>query len=204
MVTNERQRLYAIEQRRSGSPYPATKKGSAAANQSSAGGAALSNTEVQDPVSSPLPQQPSAEASPLSPSAQLDNYHYNLDSAFAATNDEDQEVHSTRTASDNAKSNGNASDTTTYHVNILQQGARIKPRLTLNNRNCPGFPSLIQYIHNIYSDEGIRPVKINILGPDGQINVTSDETFDEAVRTVLENDWMDGEVKILVDVEKKD
>ncbi|KAH8815610.1 hypothetical protein F5884DRAFT_772917 [Xylogone sp. PMI_703] len=206
MVTNERQRLYAIEQRRSGSPgtaQQATRKGVAATNPIPARATSTSVTEAADMASPHNSEHAAEQASSLSPTAQLDNYHYNIDSTFTAANGQNEEVQPAPVIGEDTDAKSE-DITTTYHVNILQFGARIKPRLTLNNKNCPGFPSLVQYIHNIYGDEGIRPVKISILGPQGQLSISDDDSFNQAVRSVMENEWMDGEVKILVDVEKKE
>ena len=89
-----------------------------------------------------------------------------------------------------------------YFINILQDGRRIRPEVTLTPSSCPGFSSLVQHIHNILNHRE-RLSSIKVLGPNGLKGVSDEETWRHAIASVTGNDWMDGEVKCVVHIEEK-
>ena len=195
MVTNERQRQYAIE----------TRKG----NTQTKGGTKRQLGSETPKRATPQPTSKEHQSQP-SPYRELDpklnQYHYNLESAFPTENGQAANaVQTTIGMVPDPHLFAGASDDgeVKYQVNILQNGRRIKPMVTLTPASCPGFPSLIQYIHSLIDDEAHRPGSIKVLLPNGLIDVGSEESWMEAVETVKENVWMDGVVKCVVQVEEK-
>jgi hypothetical protein len=88
-----------------------------------------------------------------------------------------------------------------YHVSIMHEGRRIVPKFTLTPNTCSGFSSLVQHIHSITDDDGRTISSIQALVPSGLMDVTDEGTWSEAIETVKQHEWMDGEVKCIVQVE---
>lgn len=88
-----------------------------------------------------------------------------------------------------------------YHINILQDGRRVKPRVTLAPSTCSGFSSLVQHIDNLI-DCGLKAKAIQVVGPNGRIDVDDEDSWKWAITIVQKYEWMDGDVKCLVELEK--
>jgi hypothetical protein len=201
MVTNERQRQYAVETRKSTGTTSSTRKST-------------------DKKARDAPDTPSTTKEPLSRypdiDPKLDQYHYNIDPSFnSATPADDPSVpHPDRTpfhidvpASQEPFPASPLSEThISYHINILHNGARIRPKLILSPSSCPGFSSLVQHVRGVLSDSGgIEPTSVQVLGPDGLRDVgDDDEMWQDAVKNVLDCVWMDGQVRVLVQVRYQD
>ncbi|KAI9645904.1 hypothetical protein NHQ30_005341 [Ciborinia camelliae] len=88
-----------------------------------------------------------------------------------------------------------------YHINILHNGKRIKDMFTLNPTNCVGFVSF-----NAHVDAAVKaPYKktvMKVLGPNGLVEIKSEATYVMALLSVRKTEWMDGDVKIIVETEK--
>jgi hypothetical protein len=207
MVTNERQRQYAMETR--------------AAKAPSSEDAKAGKKMIQDHLEKSAGHRPQAIIRPQesreSPSQysqidpKLDNYHYSLDSNFRSRND-----NAPPTTPKTQHSNGismnqehlddiseaqNSDPLLQYHVNIVSNGVRIRPKITLTPASCPGFPSLVQHIHSLLRDDNQHHLRdIQVLGVQGLEHIDNDESWIEAVKLVQENDWMDGDVKVVVEV----
>ncbi|QSZ30906.1 hypothetical protein DSL72_000464 [Monilinia vaccinii-corymbosi] len=87
-----------------------------------------------------------------------------------------------------------------YHINILHNGKRIKDMFTLNPTNCVGFVSFTAHV-----DAAVKaPYKktaMKVLGPNGLVEVKSEATYAMALVSVRKAEWMDGDVKIIVETE---
>lgn len=88
-----------------------------------------------------------------------------------------------------------------YHINILHNGKRIRDMFTLNPTNCVGFVSFTAHV-----DAAIKaPYKktfMKVLGPNGLVEVKNEATYAMALLSVRKTEWMDGDVKIIVETEK--
>ncbi|KAF7879531.1 hypothetical protein EAF04_000726 [Stromatinia cepivora] len=88
-----------------------------------------------------------------------------------------------------------------YHINIVHNGKRIRDMFTLNPTNCVGFVSFTAHV-----DAAIKtPYKktaMKVLGPNGLVEVKSEATYVMALLSVRKTEWMDGDVKIIVETEK--
>jgi hypothetical protein len=202
MVTNERQRRYARVTR-------ASQKG----NSPSAKGGHIS---AQDP----LPANPTREGAPTpsgdrDASAQypeidpkLDQYHYSFDPSFASKSPNSPTPASRRqnpTVNTSEQETYRASSlipeaSIAYHLNILHNGVRIRPKTTLSPTNCPGLSSLIQHIRIALSDDSLSISRIDVLDVNGLREIGNEDGWSEATRAVAETEWMDGEVKVVVEV----
>jgi len=201
MVTNERQRQYAIESRKSTNQTSetGTKRNSSNKRQHDQ----ISSTPSRD-SSLPLNQsqtRPLLQYPEIDP--KLDQYHYNIDPAFA----EDGQGPPKRQKADDTTLNGDqtftgATDITVlqYQINILTNGRRVRPKLTLTPSTCPGFPSLVQHIQSELGDDTMQLNEIQLLGPQGLIVVDHNDAWAEAVNGIKDTEWMDGDVKVIVEV----
>jgi len=207
MVTNERQRQYAIEAR--------------ASKNTPSEGVEVVNRQTKDQAEKPSrdpprtlsgiqkPREPSSQYAEIDP--KLDNYHYSLDPTFhtpdgnpALATPKPQHANGEFTNQEILEDTIEAQANSTllhYHVNVLSNGTRLRPKLTLTPGSCPGFPSLVQHIHNVMSDDDQHHLSnIQVLGVNGLVNIDGDEAWIAAVKSVQENDWMDGDVKVVVEV----
>lgn len=201
MVTNERQRQYAVETRKSSNTTPSSGK--------------ATNRKTRDAPDTPstTAEQPSRYPD-IDP--KLDQYHYNLDPSFNSTTTAEDlsapprtqpQLHSGVSTSQEPFPVLPPSEThINYHVNILHNGVRIRPKLNLSPSSCPGFSSLVQHVRGVLSDDsGTEPTSVQVLGPDGLRDVGDDEeTWLDAVKSVLDCVWMDGQVRVLVEVRYQD
>lgn len=202
MVTNERQRRYARVTR-------ASQKG----NSPSAKGGHRSVQDVQ-------PAIPSGEEAPTlsgdrDASVQypeidpkLDQYHYSFEPSFASRSPKSPTLasrHQNPTINSSEQEAYRAPSlipeiSISYHLNILQNGIRIRPKTTLSPTNCPGLSSLIQHIRSALSDDSMSINRIDVLDMNGLREIGDEDGWAEATRAVAETEWMDGEVKVVVEV----
>ncbi|CAD6442741.1 5027147d-d184-4329-a758-ac0262d8a730 [Sclerotinia trifoliorum] len=88
-----------------------------------------------------------------------------------------------------------------YHINIIHNGKRIRDVFTLNPTNCVGFVSFTAHV-----DAAIKaPYKktaMKVLGPNGLVEIKSEATYAMALLSVRKTEWMDGDVKIIVETTK--
>ncbi|POS86365.1 hypothetical protein EPUL_001465 [Erysiphe pulchra] len=89
-----------------------------------------------------------------------------------------------------------------YYINLLRDGCRIKERLELLPDQYLDFSKLIHHINQSidYRQEQILNIKIH--GPDGLIKVFDEESWSHAVLLISKHQWMDQEVRCLVNLEK--
>lgn len=144
----------------------------------------------------------------------LDQYHYNLDPAFNSTTTDDfsaplpDRPHLQNDVSVSREhfpeSPPPPDPPIQYYINILHNNIRMRPKLILSPSSCPGFSSLVQHVRGALNDENADPVRVQILSPDGLRDVGDEEAWLDAVKSVVGNEWMDGEVKVLVEVGFRD
>jgi len=85
----------------------------------------------------------------------------------------------------------------------MQDGRRLKPKFTLNPSSCPGFASLIQHILAFLDSSGSQRLSsVKVLGPNGLSDVGDEDSWRGAIASIKEHEWMDGEVKCVVEIEK--
>jgi hypothetical protein len=198
MVTNERQRRYAIETRkitvngRSKNDNRRKSKGSTTSND---------DTPHRNGKERLMSHSPYPTIDP-----KLNQYHYNVDELFPSGGG--QERPTTRTNSGvsadlQSSAGADIGQSIKYLVNIMQGGRRIKPRLSLTPSSCPGFSSLIQHVHSIIDNGSQKTSGIKVLGPNGLVDVGGEDGWKAAIADIKQKEWMDGEVKCIVDVEEK-
>lgn len=197
MVTNERQRQYAVETRKSSNTV------------SSNGKAANKKTTRNGPDTLSTTKEPTSRYPEIDP--KLDQYHYNLDPAFASAIDSSApppirpQLHADLSASREPFPASPSSEAhIQYHVNVLHNGIRMRPRLSLSQSSCLGFSSLVQHVRAALNDNGADLVRVQILCPDGLRDVGDEETWLDITRCVADKEWMDGEVRVLVEVGFRD
>jgi len=64
---------------------------------------------------------------------------------------------------------------------------------------------LVQHIHNMMDglSQEQQPSSIKVLGPTGLVNVNGEDSWRGAIASVLQTEWMDGEVKFVIQVVDK-
>lgn len=178
MVTNENQRLYAEEQRKARAPY------------TSGGGRREPNPEeileklkgqIYKPKSSKSPNGVSGSDKSLSPDptgAKLEN------GAKVAK----------LTSKPPSEWNGMH-----FYININKDGRRAMPRVEFAVDNGEGFMHLSQHVDIIIDDD--RTHKVKIFGPHGFVDITDEVSWRKILNEIKEADWMDGDVRICVDMD---
>ncbi|KAF4626995.1 hypothetical protein G7Y89_g11166 [Cudoniella acicularis] len=213
MVTNERQRQYAIEQRN----RKLLEKGIDVGSKQTTPTASAENTPQVNgtPFHSLQPQSPDGDVDP-----KLNQYHYNPDPQFAPPDPRSQFLQNEplNTADVRVQSTEEAQvvipvrvpvtvpvtvpvavpvavpTTITYVVNIVQGKVRIKPRFSVTPKECPEFLNLLGRIQEELNDDGKKLSIMKVLGPNGQVDVCGDDTMNEVVNSIKEHEWMDGTV----------
>jgi len=198
MVTNERQRRYAIESR---------KKKVEAASEKAANGQP-GNTSERTKTTAPQPngcaesQLPSASPFPeMDP--KLNEYNYDVESPSPSR--DGRSISRPETAMSITSSfpvQSPSTDGVKYLINITEDGHRIKPRFTLTPVTCPGFSSLIQHIHSVMED-GRDTHSVKVLGPTGLNDVSGEQGWKEAIEAIKQTEWMDLEVKCVIEMGAK-
>jgi hypothetical protein len=186
MVTNERQRLYALE----------TRKNAAAAKQARSQTSGGSATPIAD-----TPQAGSeADAVSTPPALEIDpklnQYHYSSESPAPQT--EQPDVGASPTVLEN---NAAEEEDLMYHVSIMQGSRRVVPRFTLTPNTCPTFSSLAEHINATLNDDDRQIAAIQVMGPGGLVSANDESSWAEAIETVKQTAWMDKEARCVVQVE---
>lgn len=194
MVTNERQRQYALEtreeKRRTG------EKTSSKRQRDQTSATPTEGTTQRKRGRRGISPSPYDDVDP-----KLDEYHYNVEEIYSTEGGDGISKQQTRHTAGNQFSMGETDESgIKYHINILQNGRRLKPKFSLTPTSCPGFASLVQYIHTLLDDVDQKPSSVKVLTPDGLVEVNGEESWEEAVASVKDNDWMDGDVKCVVEV----
>ena len=108
-----------------------------------------------------------------------------------------------------AQANSN-SQTPILRINVAHNGKRILPRIDVSAEQCPDLNTLKQTIANRFSDRLSNVVpesrsqsawKVKVFVPDGLSSVGSDGEWTIALLSAATVDWMDNELKVVVDVD---
>ncbi|CAL3965136.1 unnamed protein product [Diplocarpon coronariae] len=196
MVTNERQRLYALETRlEKRTKMPITKRG-----QASVLPADVTNHQEHIEHIGPPGLRPTTTTT-MDP--KLDEYYYSIEPRSHTNENLDPLAIDAPFVVETPTPCDDMNDVK-FHVNIVQCGRRLQPQVTLTSSSCPGFFSLVQHIHSLM-DTGTKYLSsIEILGPSGMLNVKDEESWRDAIASVQQIEWMDGEMKCVVAVLDKE
>jgi hypothetical protein len=180
MVTNERQRLYALESRKN---RPQTN----------------SKSVKKQRLNAPSPS--------LSPAIdpKLDNYHYHVEEVFPPDSAQQSPTTQTNngvTGDDQVSTESEVDVPNKYLVNIMQGTRRIKPEVTLESGSCSSLSSLVQHVHTIVDGENLKVGNIKVWGPSGMIDVRNEDNWEDAIAIIMVVEWINGEVKCVVEVEE--
>lgn len=194
MVTNERQRRYALETRRN---LAAAKQGQNEKNQGSATPTPTADTTQPDSQAEAFSTPPALEIDP-----KLNQYHYSIESPGSQGQQPDVVITTPRTgvkfvfAKKAAEAEG-----LRYHLSIMQEGRRVMSRCTLTPNTCPTFSSLTQHINSVLDGDGRKITTIKVMSPSGLVKVEDESSWVEVVEIIKQTEWMDEEVRCVADVE---
>lgn len=86
-------------------------------------------------------------------------------------------------------------------ISILREGKRFLPRFDTPDE-CPDLQTLYQIIMEHYSGCYLSNLRIQVLLSDGLQPVASDDEWMLALRSIQSTDWMDGDMKVIVEFEE--
>ncbi|KAI9735669.1 MAG: hypothetical protein M1834_001685 [Cirrosporium novae-zelandiae] len=196
MVTNERQRMYAIETRKGGGQ--AEKKRKVEAENSPSPHQQhpeqnFFNTNPQSPpiafMGATLQQQIERLPMPFPPPRQ------DSDHTTAHLSDSSEKVALSRTPTPQCD----------LIINILVGNRRVCPRVDIPSTMCPDLASLKKKVNEIFpperpdnnnESEGSpeRDMKVKVWMPDGRVEVESDSDWTLSLLNATVTEWMDGEI----------
>ena len=141
MVTNERQRIYALEARKKSSLGKKIRHGDDARE--------VSPTPTEEETPHPSGRRMSGPSpSPNPPiDPKLNQYHYNVNESSMSQNQ--SSIINPEKGEPAGADGGNLQ----YHVNIMQNGRRIMPKVSLTPISCPDYSSLEQHINVTIDDK---------------------------------------------------
>ena len=87
------------------------------------------------------------------------------------------------------------------HVNILQSGTRVAPRIDLSADSCPDLRTVFQNTLQHYKRGEPGTWKVRLLLPKGLMLVSSDKEWTEALQVARCTEWFDSELKIIIIIE---
>ncbi|KAI9048897.1 hypothetical protein LZ554_006751 [Drepanopeziza brunnea f. sp. 'monogermtubi'] len=174
-VSNEKARLYAIKTRH----------------------------KRRTPVTSAkvTPQPDRARLESVTPAPTRNGADVKLDDNHSTVDAKGYELPDSFAAGSPASSNGTH---VRYLVNLMQHGRRLVPEITPAPNTCPGFPSLVEYIHRLMDTESKEVSSIDFLVPTGMVNVKNEDDWKGAIASIQQTEWMNGVVKCVVVVVDKE
>jgi hypothetical protein len=188
MVTNERQRIYALDARKKNSLAKKLRDGDEARE--------ASPTPTEEGTPHPNGERMSAPSPSPYPAIdpKLKQYHYNVNESSMSQNQ------SSIINPGEGELSGADVGNLQYLINIMHNGRRIMPKVTLTPTSCPNYSSLVQHVDAAIDDENLKFTSIKVLGPGNWFDVSNEDEWKSAVAAVAENDILDGEVKCAVEV----
>jgi hypothetical protein len=87
-----------------------------------------------------------------------------------------------------------------YTINIMQNGRRTKPKVSLTAVSLPDYSSLVQQTLRIIGDETLKFINIRVLGPGSWLDVGNEDEWKRAIAVVEKNDILEREVKCVVQI----
>lgn len=192
MVTNERQRLYALETRelkRKSGEKPTSNREQVLLRNRGAASPQADHRDIRDiaPNLYNLAVDPALNGYPPQVKATAKKQN-----GLASLSTPTPEVQAPPTTSDAE---------IRYYVNIMQDNRRVKPKITLDSSTCSDFSSLVQHVYTAMDAVGQKLRSIKVLGPDGLVAVDDEDSWRDAILMVTECEWMDGDCKCVVEVE---
>jgi hypothetical protein len=97
----------------------------------------------------------------------------------------------------------------TLHLNVMQSGKRVAPKLNVTAEQCPDLASVRQLISRSYpchlpfdghGDVDASHWKIQVWLPEGLVPVQNDGEWTIAQLSAGTVDWMDGDLRVVIDV----
>jgi len=173
MVTNERQRQYAVETRRGGSV------GRAKRQRSDSGLAP--------------PEQNTVERSVRD---QSDVGGLRINDAGYPAGEKDLSTPSARSSIGTMPYKSRLR----LRINILEGQQRIRPCFEASAEECPNLEAVYSNVLQQYGDAMLDGVTVRVLLPQGLTSVGSDEDWARALSEVQATEWMDGETKVIVEL----
>ena len=86
------------------------------------------------------------------------------------------------------------------HVSVLTEGKRLLPRFDIPAANCSNLNSMLQKIVDQYHDSSLVLAKVKVLLPNGLVEVRDDSEWGAALGMAESLDWMDGELKVIAEL----
>jgi len=176
MVTNERQRQYAVETRR--------------------GGSAGCGKRQKSDSGLPSPEQNAVEQRVRD---QPDIGDLRINNAGSSPGEGGRSAPS-------APSAHASISTTPYNsrlrlrINILEGQQRIRPCFEVSAEECPDLEAIYTNVLLHYGDAILGKVTVSVLLPQGLTSIGSDEEWARALLEVQATKWMDGETKVVVEL----
>ena len=103
-------------------------------------------------------------------------------------------------ASESGSLQGTRTRSLALHISILNEGKRHLPRFDIPAANCSDLNSVLQKVVEQYNDATLVLSKVKVLLPDGLVEVREDSEWVGALETAESMDWMDGVLKVLIEV----
>ena len=173
MVTNERQRQYAMEARKGGN------------------GSTASRLESNSGVLSPV--RGNIEYGSRDPS---DIGDLRVNGLGSPPGDEDRLTPSARSTIGMAHCNGSLR----LCFNIVEGQHRIRPSFEALAEECPNLQAVYAKVLRHYGVATLHGAVVRVLLPQGLTSIASDEEWVRALLSVEATEWMDGETKIVIDL----
>jgi len=95
---------------------------------------------------------------------------------------------------------GTASHPLTLHLNILNRGKRLLPRVKVPADQYSDLAKTLQKVENYCGNAGVASARVMVLLPDGLVEIKDDAGWKAALERVEALEWMDAELKVLVNL----
>ena len=192
MVTNERQRQYATTNRKKREKRDDIRLPDQVAEtrigDSSQTDAQLGNYERQESTPHNLDIDPN-----------LSQFHYSITDSVQLSNDptDSAQLPADETANDSYLPEPPTEVNLKYHINILHDGRRMRPKLELTTASCPGYSFLLEHVLQVTNIQHTSLESIKVLGANGLVDVANEEDWSNVIAAIREHEWMDGDVKCI-------
>ncbi|KAG9248280.1 hypothetical protein BJ878DRAFT_488988 [Calycina marina] len=87
------------------------------------------------------------------------------------------------------------------HLNFIKNGHKAMPVIAYDMDQGEKFLDMVLFA-DIIIDDGKKRREIQILGPEGLKDVTNDKEWGEMLRLIRQADYMEGDVKVVIDVDR--
>jgi hypothetical protein len=90
-----------------------------------------------------------------------------------------------------------------FQIHVMFDGSHIQPKHIVSLSADSSFMVLYMLVTDLLRNTMMELHRIRALGPGGLIELSNEEQYDSFNKEVKANEWMDGEVKVLVEVQKR-